>query len=121
MSYFIAQPALELLMRAYFSKPNSHNTKTKNLTDAPTEPTEKNRNPYWQNQKFNLKKCLENHGYEPILFQINLSQYSIADISFEGLSMHRVRIHHQDAHPEHIGHPGFFCRKTHSVNLAKTF
>ena len=92
MSYFIAQPALELLMNAYFSKSNSQNTKTKNLTSAPTKPTEKNRNPYWQDQKFNLKQCLENHGYEPMLLNINLSEYSLDEINFEGILIQRVKI-----------------------------
>ena len=76
----------------------------------PIEPTEKNRNPYWQNQKFNLKQCLENHGYEPILFQVNFSRYPVNDINFEGLSMHLVRIHHQDAPQAQAGHLGFVYR-----------
>lgn len=112
MSYFIAQPALELLMRTYFSKPITRTTDPENFKYWPIEPTEKNRNPYWQNQKFNLKQCLENHGYEPILFQVNFSRYPVNDINFEGLSLHRVRIHHQDAAQAQAGHLGFVYRTT---------
>lgn len=89
MSYFITQKALDLLMRKYFSRFNRNTVK---------KPTEKNRNAYWQADRFALKQCLIDHDYDPILFEVSLTPYEADSINFEGLSLYRVRLHHKDAH-----------------------